>query len=76
MADATLAQTISADAVTPHALRNMKPAEPSACCGGPPPTDANACCARDADVKAAGGAGCSCGSVAAAPTAKKSGCCG
>ena len=71
MADATPTQTIRADAVKPHALANMTPSEPRTCCGGPPPTDANACCARDADVKAAGGAGCGCGSVAAAPDGKE-----
>ena len=74
MADTTLTQTINADTVKPHALANMTPGEPRTCCGGPSPTDADACCARDADVKAAGGAGCGCGSVAAPAT--KSGCCG
>jgi hypothetical protein len=58
MADTTLTQTISTDTVTPHALANMTSGEPRMCCGGPSPTDAGACCARDADVKAAGGAGC------------------
>ena len=30
----------------------------SGCCGGPAPTGTNACCAQDAVVKSAGGAGC------------------
>jgi hypothetical protein len=47
------------------------------CCGGPAPTETDACCARDAAVKATGGAGCGCGSApAAAPTPKKPACCG
>ena len=75
MTDTTLTQTISADTVTRHALANMTPGEPRTCCGGPSQTDADACCARDADVKAAGGAGCGCGSVAVAP-ATRSACCG
>jgi hypothetical protein len=47
----------------------------NACCGGPAPQATNACCARDAEVKSAGGSGCGCGSAPAAP-AKKTGCCG
>ncbi|GLS31036.1 Pyridine nucleotide-disulphide oxidoreductase [Mesorhizobium albiziae] len=35
--------------------------ETSGCCGGPAPIEANACCVRDADAKAAGASGCSCG---------------
>lgn len=54
----------------------------SGCCGGPAPERAGACCAHDADIKAAGGTGCGCGSSAgsvlvpskAAPA--RSGCCG
>jgi len=76
MADASLAQTISADAVKPHALAKMKPAKPRTCCGGPPPTDADACCARDAEVKSTGGPGCGCGSVPATPAGRQTACCG
>jgi RNA polymerase sigma-70 factor (ECF subfamily) len=43
------------------------------CCGGPAPQDSSACCALDAEVKAAGAAGCGCGAKTAAPTRK--GCC-
>lgn len=43
------------------------------CCGGEPPKDSNACCALDAEVKAAGGAGCGCGPKTATTT--KKGCC-
>jgi hypothetical protein len=32
------------------------------CCGGPPPSGAEACCLQDADAKAAGKSGCGCGS--------------
>ena len=50
--------------------------EAGGCCGGPAPEGASACCARDADVKAAGGDGCGCGStLAAAPKPAASGCC-
>ena len=45
------------------------------CCGGPAPEGASACCVRDADVKAAGGAGCGCGSREAAPSRTRSSCC-
>jgi hypothetical protein len=44
------------------------------CCGGPAPAGTSACCARDADVKSGGSAGCGCGSAKPAP-AGKSGCC-
>lgn len=37
------------------------------CCGGPAPAEVDACCVKDADVKAQGGAGCGCGP--ASPTA-------
>lgn len=53
-------------------------AAPGTCCGGPAPAGADACCAHDAAVKSAGGAGCGCGSAATpkAPAAPKTGCCG
>lgn len=51
----------------------------NACCGGAPPAGADACCVRDADVKAAGGTGCGCGSTPVVDTPKvaptKKGCC-
>jgi len=34
--------------------------ENQACCGGPAPPEADACCRQDADTKAAGAKGCSC----------------
>lgn len=43
------------------------------CCGGAAPKGVNACCARDAEVKAAGGSGCGCRSKTASPTRKA--CC-
>jgi len=50
-------------------------ARANACCGGPAPQGTSACCARDANAKTAGGAGCGCGSAPAQP-AKKTACCG
>ncbi|HYI12295.1 MAG TPA: FAD-dependent oxidoreductase [Thermoanaerobaculia bacterium] len=35
--------------------------QPAACCGGPAPKEADACCVKDADAKAAGQGGCGCG---------------
>ncbi len=32
----------------------------SACCGGPAPKEADACCVKDADAKSAGETGCGC----------------
>jgi hypothetical protein len=55
--------------------RIVEQASPAnACCGGPARQGTNACCARDAEVKSAGGSGCGCGSAPPAP-AKKTGCC-
>lgn len=45
-----------------------------ACCGGPAPLEADACCADDAAAKAAGAEGCGCGAPVQAPA--PSGCCG
>lgn len=48
------------------------------CCGGPAPAGVSACCARDADAKAAGEAGCGCASGrAAAPStaSRPASCC-
>lgn len=49
----------------------------AACCGGSAPTGAAACCALDSDLKAAGGAGCGCGSAVVGPAAPapSRGCC-
>ncbi len=51
----------------------------AACCGGPAPKEADACCVKDADAKAAGEAGCGCGAPKvvrpSAPAAAGS-CCG
>jgi hypothetical protein len=44
-------------------------AEALSCCGGPAPAHVDACCARDADAKAAGQEGCGCGSQEASTTA-------
>jgi hypothetical protein len=35
-------------------------AETAGCCGGPVPTEANACCVADAEAKEEGKAGCGC----------------
>jgi hypothetical protein len=49
------------------------------CCGGPAPTDVDACCVLDAEAKAEGKAGCGCGAKAEpaepAPAARAT-CCG
>jgi Pyridine nucleotide-disulphide oxidoreductase len=51
--------------------------EASTCCGGPAPEDVDACCAKDADAKAAGEAGCGCGSPPAPKQpAMAASCCG
>ncbi|MBX3580885.1 MAG: NAD(P)-binding domain-containing protein [Rhizobiaceae bacterium] len=47
----------------------------SSCCGGPAPTDVDACCADDALAKAKGDAGCGCGSNTTAPAVTKAPCC-
>lgn len=44
----------------PVAAPESGKAASSACCGGPAPTGADACCAQDAEAKAAGEAGCGC----------------
>lgn len=61
------------------ALTNPPVESTNACCGGAPPAGTDACCVRDADVKAAGGAGCGCGSTPVVDIPKvepkKKGCC-
>jgi len=42
------------------------PVAASGCCGGPAPAAVDACCVADADAKAAGQAGCGCGTQRAA----------
>ena len=76
MTSATHTQTTTADASRTDASTTQNQAAPSTCCGGPAPTGTDACCARDAEVKSAGGAGCGCGFTPAAPAPKKPGCCG
>jgi hypothetical protein len=39
------------------------PAAASGCCGGPAPAEVDACCVLDAEAKAAGKAGCGCGTA-------------
>jgi hypothetical protein len=77
MKDATRTQTTTPDSPERHASATPTHA-PSTCCGGPAPVGAEACCARDAEVKSAGGAGCGCGSAPspAAPGVETPGCCG
>ena len=51
----------------------------SACCGGPAPKEADACCVQDADAKAAGETGCGCGApktVTKSAPAVAASCCG
>jgi hypothetical protein len=47
----------------------------SGCCGGAAPQGADACCALDASIKSAGGAGCGCASRAANGARQRGGCC-
>jgi hypothetical protein len=71
--DNTQSQTTNRGAAT----KSTAQAEaPHTCCGGPARAGTSACCALDAEVKSAGGAGCGCGSAIASPVAKKSTCCG
>jgi hypothetical protein len=78
MADATRTQTTTPDAPDSRASTTQAQATSSTCCGGPAPTGTDACCAKDAEVKSTGGAGCGCASASqpAMPAAKKTGCCG
>lgn len=78
MADPIRTQTTTFDAPERRASTTETQAAPSTCCGGPAPTGAGACCAKDAEVKSTGGAGCGCAPAAppAMPAAKKTGCCG
>jgi hypothetical protein len=78
-----MAETTQTQKTTPDAARRDAPATQknealSACCGGPAPAGTDACCARDAQVKSTGGAGCGCSSAPLpAPSApKKTGFCG
>lgn len=57
----------------------VQAAAATGCCGGPAPAGADACCAKDADAKAAGLDGCGCGTstvASAEPVAAGAGCCG
>jgi len=42
--------------------RSIAPDAAAGCCGGPPQTDASACCVEDEQAKQAGAAGCGCSS--------------
>jgi hypothetical protein len=78
MSDATRTQTTTPDAPDRRAPQPPTQPAPSSCCGGPAPAGADACCARDAEVKSTGGAGCGChpAQPAAAAASKKAACCG
>lgn len=58
---------------------NAVAGQPAACCGGPAPKEADACCVKDADAKAAGEAGCGCGeprvAQPSAPAVAAASCC-
>ncbi|CAN7201707.1 hypothetical protein LJR153_000577 [Paenibacillus sp. LjRoot153] len=45
------------------------------CCGGPAPTETNACCVEDANAKANGQDGCGCASDSAITKTAPSSCC-
>jgi thioredoxin reductase len=55
--------------------REPKPVAASGCCGGAPESNASACCKKDEVAKAAGEAGCGCGSKDKEP-ATAGACCG
>jgi hypothetical protein len=78
MVDPIRTATTAAGATERRAPAPQAPVAPSTCCGGPAPTGTDACCARDAEVKSTGGAGCGCSSAPrpATSAAKKTGCCG
>lgn len=58
-------------------LAGQAPEVGAACCGGPPKTDASACCAADESAKTQGQAGCGCGPRASAPSKPRTvACCG
>ena len=73
MTDATHTQANDQNAREQHPSNTQTRTAEATCCGGPAPSGADACCARDADVKSAGGAGCGCGSAPA--VSKKTACC-
>lgn len=75
--EAVMSTTVSnLESRTDARASRREPASP--CCGGPAPEGADACCARDAEVKSAGGGGCGCNSASPAPEPAhpRSGCCG
>lgn len=45
------------------------------CCGGPAPSETNACCSEDPSAKAAGQDGCGCNSNLVATRTASSSCC-
>lgn len=49
-----------AEAERTQKILETAPRAPQPCCGGPPKTNAEACCAKDETAKAAGAAGCGC----------------
>jgi hypothetical protein len=70
---------VSAAARKEKDMNEVDGVEKQACCGGPAPKEADACCVKDADAKAAGETGCGCGvpktGEPRAPVAASS-CCG
>jgi hypothetical protein len=63
----------SAPIAQPTATDTLRASRPEpACCGGPAPEPASACCARDAEAKSAGAPGCGC---APEPAAARKSCC-
>lgn len=58
-----------------RAVSDGIPPAAAGCCGGPAPAGVAACCVKDADAKAAGQAGCGCGTPAASVTAKPPAAC-
>lgn len=80
-----ICRTAAAATIPVHSQKEMimntpvkDESQPAGCCGGPAPAGVEACCATDADAKAAGENGCGCGSKPSAqakPKARAVVCC-
>jgi len=77
----SVAAAIAGDMVAADAVKLVLPEtgvcnvpEDIGCCGGPAPDDAGACCADDAEAKAAGEPGCGC-TIGAPSSVEQASCC-
>lgn len=74
MSQSTNTTVVSADLFETAQLSRTDPS-PSGCCGGPPKSAGEACCALDEEKKAQGSTGCGCSAPAKAPATRKASCC-